>query len=208
MAAWLLLIWIMPAAVTNNGTITATGAATAVEINDNGIVANNTTITVGDNGIGIRGCQSQPDHQCAGSITAGAGGVAISVGDNNVVTNTGTLATGTGGTGIFAGVNNTITNAATGIITVTDNGSGIFVAGNSTVMNAGSHSVALDGRFLGRHPGDQRLQHDYQCGGRHHQRRQRCRWHHRRRVNDATVRNAGSITTVDTPALLCRAIVP
>ena len=38
-------------------------------------------------------------------------------------------------------MNNTVTNAATGIITVLDNGNGIFVAGNSTVTNAGAIAI-------------------------------------------------------------------
>ena len=42
-------------------------------------------------------------------------------------------------------MNNTVTNAATGIITVVDDGPGIFVAGNSTVTNGGSIAVGASG---------------------------------------------------------------
>jgi len=75
------------------------------------------------------------------TVSDGGGTAAISVNDFNTITNSGTLAAGSASTGVFAGVNNTITNAATGVITVVDNGSGIFVAGNSTVTNAGAITI-------------------------------------------------------------------
>ena len=65
------------------------------------------------------------------------GGIAIQLNDNNVVTNNGAIASGDGGAGIQAGSGNTITNAVTGTITVSD-GPGIFVFDNNTVTNLGS----------------------------------------------------------------------
>src|SRR4051794_2850916 len=50
----------------------------------------------------------------------GGGGVIIGVNDFNTVTNSGTLTAGPNSTGIFTGVNNTIVNAASGVITVGD----------------------------------------------------------------------------------------
>ena len=38
-------------------------------------------------------------------------------------------------------MNNTIVNAASGVITLGDDGVGIFVAGNSTVTNAGQITI-------------------------------------------------------------------
>ena len=75
------------------------------------------------------------------TVSDGGGPTAISVNDFNTIANSGTIAAGSASTGIFAGVNNTITNTATSIITVVDNGSGIFVAGNSTVTNAGAITI-------------------------------------------------------------------
>src|SRR5262249_28065503 len=65
------------------------------------------------------------------------GGVAINLNDTNVVTNNGAIAGGDTGAGIQAGNGNTITNAASGTITVTD-GAGIIVLDNNTVTNFGS----------------------------------------------------------------------
>src|SRR6266545_4147294 len=48
----------------------------------------------------------------------GGGGVIIGINDFNTVTNSGTLVTGPNSTGIFAGVNNRIVNAASGVITL------------------------------------------------------------------------------------------
>lgn len=76
-----------------------------------------------------------------GAVVSDNGTAAISVNDANVVTNSGTLTAGTGSVGIFAGVNNTITNAATGVITAGNNGLGIYVAGGSTVTNAGAITI-------------------------------------------------------------------
>ena len=70
------------------------------------------------------------------TVSDGGGGVIIGVNDFNTVTNSGTLAAGPNSTGIFAGVNNTIVNAASGVISMAAR-PGIFVAGNSRVTNAG-----------------------------------------------------------------------
>src|SRR6185436_1956916 len=59
--------------------------------------------------------------------------------------NGGTLATGSNSTGIFAGVNNTIVNAASGIIILGDDSVGIFAAGNSTITNAGQITIGNAG---------------------------------------------------------------
>jgi len=185
--------------VTNNGTITVGIGGTAVETTNDSIVTNNATITAGDGGFGVKALNFNQISN-AGIITAGAAGFAISIGDNNNIANTGTLAVGSGGTGIFAGINNTITNAATGNITVVDNGSGIFVAGNSTVTNAGSITVGPTAGFSAGilaindfntviNSAGASINVGSGVVGAIMQ------------GNDATVSNAGSITTVDAPAL-------
>src|SRR6187397_1514196 len=55
------------------------------------------------------------------TVSDGGGGVVLGVNDFNAVTNSGTLTAGPNSTGIFAGVNNTIVNAASGVITLSDN---------------------------------------------------------------------------------------
>ena len=52
------------------------------------------------------------------TVSDGGGGVVIGVNDFNTVTNSGTLTASPAGIGIFAGVNNAIVNAASGVITV------------------------------------------------------------------------------------------
>ena len=59
-------------------------------------------------------------------VSDGGGGAIIGVNDINMIINSGTLGAGPGTTGIFAGVNNTIINTASGVITVGDNGVEIF----------------------------------------------------------------------------------
>ena len=56
--------------------------------------------------------------------TTAAAARAIGVNDFNTIINSGRLAAGSASTGIFAGVNNTITNTAAGVIAVVDNGIG------------------------------------------------------------------------------------
>ena len=121
------------ATVNDNG-----AAAAAIILNDTNTVANNgalTTLNPGVNGINFGSFNRVTN---SATIVVGDGGFGLSGFDSNVVVNNGTIAAGTFGNGIFAGVNNTITNAATGVITVGDNSSGVYVAGNSTVTNAGT----------------------------------------------------------------------
>nr|WP_249150321.1 autotransporter domain-containing protein [Bradyrhizobium sp. JYMT SZCCT0180] len=186
--------------VTNAGTLAPAAGLIGINAGNLNTIVNSGSMNVGDLGTGIAALNANTIKN-SGTITAGASGVAISVFDNNVVTNTGTLAVGTFGSGIFAGVNNTITNAATGIITVVDNGPGIFVAGNSAVTNDGSVTVgASGGGFAGgivaindfntvTNSAGARINVGSGVAGIIAQ------------GNDATVSNAGSITTVDTPAL-------
>ena len=80
-----------------------------------------------------------------GAVVDNPGNIAIGVNDLNAVTNNGAISAGDDGTGISAGNNNTITNAATGTITVGDAVSapavGIFVLDNNTVLNLGTIQV-------------------------------------------------------------------
>ena len=80
-----------------------------------------------------------------GAVVDNPGNIAIGVNDLNAVTNNGAISAGDDGTGISAGNNNTITNAATGTITVGDAISaqavGIFVLDNNTVLNLGTIQV-------------------------------------------------------------------
>jgi uncharacterized protein with beta-barrel porin domain len=72
----------------------------------------------------------------------GGGGTVIGVNDFNTVTNSGTLSAGPFAVGILASANNTIVNAASGVITISDQGLGIFAnGGNNTVTNAGRITI-------------------------------------------------------------------
>ena len=134
-----------------------------------------------------------------GAVVNDNGTAGIAVSDSSVVTNNGTIAAASGATGIFAGQNNAVTNAATGIITVVDNGFGIFVAGNSTVTNAGAITVGPSFGMAGiwaindfntivNAAGATITVGDFTYGISV-------------QGNDAKVSNAGSVVTTDGPAL-------
>jgi uncharacterized protein with beta-barrel porin domain len=80
-----------------------------------------------------------------GATVNNLGAIAISVNDLNTVTNNGAVNAGDDGTGISAGNNNTITNAATGTITIGDSVSvasfGIVMGDNNTLVNLGAIQV-------------------------------------------------------------------
>ena len=80
-----------------------------------------------------------------GATVNNLGAIAIHVNDLNTVTNNGAINAGNDGTGIFAGNNNTITNAATGTITIGNSigapSFGIVMGDNNTLVNLGTIQV-------------------------------------------------------------------
>jgi uncharacterized protein with beta-barrel porin domain len=73
------------------------------------------------------------------AIVSDGSGPAIGVNDFNTITNSGALIAGSSSFAIFADANNTITNAATGTITVGQGAEGIVVQGDrATISNAGA----------------------------------------------------------------------
>ncbi len=84
-----------------------------------------------------------------GATVNNLGAIAIGVNDLNTVTNNGAVNAGDDGTGISAGNNNTITNAATGTITVGNFVSvgafGIVMGDNNTLINLGAIQVGTGG---------------------------------------------------------------
>ncbi len=133
------------------------------------------------------------------TVSDGGAPAAINVFDFNTIINSGTLAAGSGADGIFAGTNNTITNAATGVITVVNNGFGIYVAGDSTVTNAGAITVGPTPGMAGIwailhnntivNAAGATITAGSGTGGISVQ------------GDDATVSNAGSVVTIDAPGL-------
>lgn len=84
-----------------------------------------------------------------GTITGSALSTGIVAHDFNTITNSGTITGGSSSIGIRAGVNSTVLNAASSVITVEDHSKGISVAGNSAVTNAGQITLTLPGPGAG-----------------------------------------------------------
>ncbi|WP_246670069.1 autotransporter outer membrane beta-barrel domain-containing protein [Bradyrhizobium stylosanthis] len=153
--------------VTNNGIITVIDSGLGIQVIDHNTVANAGTITTGDNGAAIW-VNDNNTVTNSGALSVGAGGAGVFSGQNNTITNTatGTITGGDDARGIFAvggatvinagtitvgdsggfsggilvvGNNNTVTNTATGRITVGQNAAGIFMAGDAqTASNFGT----------------------------------------------------------------------
>lgn len=153
--------------VTNNGSITVIDSGLGIQVIDHNTVANAGTITTGDNGAAIW-VNDNNTVTNSGALSVGAGGAGVFSGQNNTITNTatGTITGGDDARGIFAvggatvinagtitvgdstgfsggilvvGNNNTVTNTATGRITVGQNAAGIFMAGDAqTASNFGT----------------------------------------------------------------------
>ncbi|MFC4921197.1 MULTISPECIES: autotransporter outer membrane beta-barrel domain-containing protein [Bradyrhizobium] len=136
--------------VTNNGTVLAGSSLTGINGGNFNTVTNNSIITtVLDNSLGVSMLDNNTIANNGTIAATGNGGSAIWIQDNNVVTNSSSLSVGARASGIFAGVNNTITNAASGTITGLNNAFGIFVLGGSTVTNAGTVTVGASSGLSG-----------------------------------------------------------
>ncbi|KJC42591.1 protein with a C-terminal OMP (outer membrane protein) domain containing protein [Bradyrhizobium sp. LTSP857] len=144
--------------VTNNNTITVLDNGLGISALDHNIIVNAGTITTGDGGAAISIGDNNTVTN-GGALSVGAGGAGVFAGQNNTITNaaTGTI-TGTNGAigilvfggatvtnagaitvgdspGFSGGIlaindNNTVTNKATGTISVGQNAAGIFMQGN------------------------------------------------------------------------------
>nr|WP_314954749.1 autotransporter domain-containing protein [Bradyrhizobium cosmicum] len=153
--------------VTNNNTITVLDNGRGIQAIDQNIITNAGAITTGDSGAAISVGDSNTVTN-SGTLSVGASGVSIFAGQNNTITNaaTGTITGVDDSTGIvvFGGAtvtnagaitvgastgfsggilainnNNTVTNTATGTITVGQNAAGIFMQGDfQTVSNLGT----------------------------------------------------------------------
>ncbi|WP_453948497.1 autotransporter outer membrane beta-barrel domain-containing protein [Bradyrhizobium sp. USDA 377] len=153
--------------VTNNGTITVLDNGLGILAIDHNVVANAGTITTGDAGVAISVGDSNTVTN-SGALSIGASGAGVFAGQNNTITNaaTGTITGVDDSIGIYAvggatvtnagaitvgdstgfsgGIlvisnNNTVTNTATGTITVGQNAAGIFMQGDvQTASNFGT----------------------------------------------------------------------
>ncbi|WP_456619476.1 MULTISPECIES: autotransporter outer membrane beta-barrel domain-containing protein [unclassified Bradyrhizobium] len=150
--------------VTNNGTITVLGNGFGIFGLDHNIIANAGTITAGDGGAAIRVGDNNTVTN-SGALSVGAQGAGIFAVQNNTITNavTGTItglddaigiyasfggatvtnagaitvgdSTGFSGGIIAISDNNTVTNTATGRISVGQNAAGIFMQGAFQTAN-------------------------------------------------------------------------
>ena len=153
--------------VINNSTITVLDNGLGIQAIDHNVITNAGTNTTGDSGAAISVGDSNTVTN-SGALSVGGSGAGVFAGQNNTITNsaTGTITGGDGASGIFAfgsaiitnagaitvgdsagfsgGIlaisdNNTITNTATGTITVGQNAAGIFLQGDfQTVSNLGT----------------------------------------------------------------------
>ncbi|MBB4373991.1 uncharacterized protein with beta-barrel porin domain [Bradyrhizobium sp. cir1] len=160
--------------VTNNGTITVLDNRRGILAIDHNVIANTGTITTGDSGSAISIGDNNTVTN-SGALSVGASGVAIFSGQNNTISNaaTGTITGISDSMGIYAvggatitnagtitvgdssgfsgGIlainnNNTITNTATGTITVGQNATGIFMQGSvQTASNFGAITAGDSG---------------------------------------------------------------
>jgi uncharacterized protein with beta-barrel porin domain len=142
-----LTINVLPAATVSDG-----GGVVAIGVNDFNTITNSGTLTAGSSSTGIfAGVNNTITNAATGTITVGDDGIGIFVFGNSTVTNAGAITTGLAsgpvGGGIFAiNDDNTVTNTATGTITVGDDAAGIFVQGDRAVIaNAGTMTVGAGG---------------------------------------------------------------
>ncbi|MBR0821969.1 autotransporter outer membrane beta-barrel domain-containing protein [Bradyrhizobium liaoningense] len=131
---------------TNNSTITVLDNGLGIQAIDHNVITNAGTITTGDSGAAISVGDNNTVTN-SGALSTGASGAGIFAGQNNTITNaaTGTIAGGDGASGIFAFGSATITNA--GAITVGDSGGfsgGILaVSNNNTVTNTATGTITV-----------------------------------------------------------------
>ncbi len=133
-----LTVNVLPAATVSDG-----GGA-AISVNDFNTITNSGTLVAGSSRFAVfAGANNTITNTATGTITVGDNSTGIIVFGNSTVTNAGAITTGFAGVpggGIFAiNADNTVTNTATGTITVGDDAVGIFVQGNhAMVSNAGA----------------------------------------------------------------------
>lgn len=158
--------------IANNGTITTGDDGLAISIQDNNVVTNGGALSVSISGTGIfGGLNNTITNTASGTITGLNNAIGIYVFGNTTVTNAGVITVGAAA-GLSGGIlaindGNTVTNTATGTISVGQGAIGIFAQGNTeTVANAGTINAARFGGGI------------YVVG------------------NDATVTNTGSITAL------------
>lgn len=140
--------------IDNAGTITTGNSGVAISVHDNNAVGNGGVLSVGTAGTGIfAGLNNTVTNTAAGSITGLDGAIGIYVAGNANVTNAGGVTVGNSSGfsgGILAiGSHNTVTNTATGAITVGQNAAGILMQGGFQTANnlggitAGSTGVGI-----------------------------------------------------------------
>ncbi|MGY8637869.1 autotransporter domain-containing protein [Bradyrhizobium sp. 14AA] len=121
--------------IANAGTITTGDSGAAISIGDNNTVTNSGALSIGASGVGIFSGQNNTISNAAtGTITGVADSMGIYAVGGATITNAGTITVGDS-SGFSGGIlaindNNTVTNTATGRITVGQNAAGIFMQGN------------------------------------------------------------------------------
>jgi uncharacterized protein with beta-barrel porin domain len=130
--------------ITNAGTITTGDSGAAISVGDNNTVTNSGALSVGASGVGVfAGVNNTITNAATGTITGVDDSIGIFVFGGATVTNAGTITVGDS-TGFSGGIlaisnNNTVTNTATGKITVGQNAAGIFMQGDfQTASNFGT----------------------------------------------------------------------
>ncbi|WP_441239048.1 autotransporter outer membrane beta-barrel domain-containing protein [Bradyrhizobium sp. 930_D9_N1_4] len=130
--------------ITNAGTITTGDSGAAITVGDSNTVTNSGALSVGVSGVGVFAVQNNTiTNTATGTITGGDGASGILAFGGATVTNAGTITVGDS-PGFSGGIlaiadNNTVTNTATGKITVGQNAAGIFMQGDfQTASNFGA----------------------------------------------------------------------
>nr|WP_245003665.1 autotransporter outer membrane beta-barrel domain-containing protein [Bradyrhizobium liaoningense] len=130
--------------ITNAGTITTGDSGAAISVGDNNVVTNSGALSIGASGVGVFAGQNNTiTNTATGTITGVDDSTGIFAFGSVTVTNAGAITVGasSGFTGGILAIsnNNTVTNTATGRITVGQNAAGIFMQGDfQTASNFGS----------------------------------------------------------------------
>ncbi|QQO34035.1 autotransporter domain-containing protein [Bradyrhizobium diazoefficiens] len=129
--------------ITNAGTVTTGDGGAAISVHDNNTVTNSGALSIGASGVGIFAGQNNTiTNATTGTIAGVNDSIGIYAFSGSTVTNAGAITVGDS-TGLSGGIlaisnNNTVTNTATGTITVGQNAAGIFLQGDvQTVSNFG-----------------------------------------------------------------------
>ena len=136
--------------ITNTGMVTAGDFGGAISIGDNNTVSNSGTLSVGVSGAGIFGGLNNKVTN-TGTISGLVNAIGVYLFGGATVTNAGTITIGNSSGGTSGGIvtindGNTVTNTATGTITVGQNAPGIFMQGNfETATNLGTITAGSSG---------------------------------------------------------------